>query len=141
MQLEPCPACQRHVRIDERVCPFCAADLTVMVHRAARRALPGERLGRAALMSLSLGVGACVQGQPVYGAPSQPDEDHEGEDATVKDAGPRNASARDAAPLDARAADAGDAQAPDAAPLDAGADSGEPGFFPIYGAPVQRPKL
>jgi hypothetical protein len=145
MKLEPCPACQRHVRADERVCPFCAADLTTMVHRPPRRPMPGERLGRAALMSLSLSagaLGACEQGVPVYGAPSPPDEDHEGQDATVKDAGPRDASVRDAsdAALDARVPDAGDAQV-DAAPLDAGQDAGEPGVFPVYGAPVQRPKL
>jgi hypothetical protein len=28
-QLSPCPACQRHIRINEQSCPFCAARVEV----------------------------------------------------------------------------------------------------------------
>jgi hypothetical protein len=28
MALIPCPACQRHVRAEEKVCPFCAARIS-----------------------------------------------------------------------------------------------------------------
>jgi len=58
MQLEPCPSCDRHVRIDETVCPFCAASIETAMAAASPRALPDRRLGRAALVSFGLSVAA-----------------------------------------------------------------------------------
>ena len=50
--LAPCPACERHVAIDETACPFCAAVLpdSFRQEHACRRAPPG-RLSRAALVA------------------------------------------------------------------------------------------
>lgn len=45
--LAPCPACQRHVRIDETACPFCAAALAP----GEPRVLGRGRLARAAVFA------------------------------------------------------------------------------------------
>lgn len=45
-QLVPCPACRRHVRKMEAVCPFCSA--VVFLAHLPKPALPSRRLGRAA---------------------------------------------------------------------------------------------
>lgn len=52
MQLEPCPHCQRHVRIDEAACPFCAGSLAELV--APSRFAPAARLGRAAVFAFGM---------------------------------------------------------------------------------------
>jgi hypothetical protein len=53
--LSACPACSRHVRIDEPACPFCRAALPAGF--AAPAALrPAGRLNRAALMALRMGA-------------------------------------------------------------------------------------
>lgn len=46
--LEPCPSCARHVRRDQRVCPFCDAALALDALPERRR--PTTRLCRSALM-------------------------------------------------------------------------------------------
>lgn len=57
--LEPCPACRRHVRIDEAACPFCAVALA----GAEPRGLSSTRVARAvvfagaALASVAAGCG------------------------------------------------------------------------------------
>ena len=59
-QLEPCPHCDRHVKVSESSCPFCTGSLAdVFAHRAPRRA-PPARLGRAA--TFAFGVLAMTQG-------------------------------------------------------------------------------
>lgn len=149
MQLEPCPACQRHVRTDERVCPFCAAEIADAMASAPKRGQPVQRLGRAALLSFGLSAGAAAltgcedDTRPVaiYGAPSPP------EDASVDASLPRRDASVDAAVSDARVPDAGsDASTTDASTLDAGRDAGPQvvplygGPVPVYGAPAQQPK-
>src|ERR1700753_3692241 len=61
MGLVSCPECHRHIRRNERACPFCAADVAERVARIPERALPSQRLSRAALMSFAaLGAGATM---------------------------------------------------------------------------------
>jgi len=96
-QLEPCPACTRHIRVDESTCPFCGAQVTTTFAALKARALPRTRLGRAALFAFGVSAAAAVMPgcsddddddggkdtdggaanqdaggnpQPVYGAPS-----------------------------------------------------------------------
>jgi hypothetical protein len=45
--LEPCPSCRRHVRIDETACPFCATALTAGEPRTLKRG----RFSRAAVFA------------------------------------------------------------------------------------------
>lgn len=47
-RLHPCPACARHVRSNERTCPFCDATLPPA---PALTGAPSGRLGRAALFA------------------------------------------------------------------------------------------
>ena len=50
-RLEPCPACQRHVKVTETACPFCAASLADAFATLAPRVVPRARLGRAAMFA------------------------------------------------------------------------------------------
>ncbi len=79
--LAPCPACQRHVRITDTVCPFCSTACS-FAGATARRVLP-RGLKRAAVFALSASVSATACGgeaddglddsvMPVYGAPVSP---------------------------------------------------------------------
>jgi hypothetical protein len=63
MTLEACPACGRHIRKTESLCPFCAADVAAHLAALPPRALPTARLGRAALFAFataSAGSLACA---------------------------------------------------------------------------------
>ena len=84
-QLEPCPHCHRHVRVDETACPFCAG--AVDFTGVAPRVLPRIRLGRAATFAFGIAASAC------------------GSDAPKPDARPADAHVVDA-PHDAHAPDA-----------------------------------
>ena len=87
--LTPCPECNRHVRIVERVCPFCACTLALAATPEPR--LPRTRLGRSATFAFgasllsAAGVTACKDNTlpapivtetpapvPIYGAPPVP---------------------------------------------------------------------
>jgi hypothetical protein len=71
--LIPCPGCNRHVLSREIVCPFCSADLPESIPLQARSTRPFKRLSRAALFTAGaafIGVEACTNVMPVYGAPS-----------------------------------------------------------------------
>ena len=68
--LAPCPACGRHIAIDETTCPFCVAALpdSFRQENACRR-LPGGRLSRAARLAAGaafIGVQASCAGS-AYG--------------------------------------------------------------------------
>lgn len=108
--LTPCPSCGRHVRLTERACPFCAT--AIDLRSVAPRALPTQRLGRAALVTF--GAIAMVTA-PGCGTATQPDDG--GHDAYV-------GGAVDAygAPADAWSA-----------PVDAGTDGGA---VAAYGGPM-----
>ena len=63
--MAPCPACARHVRVRESVCPFCAAALPAdfTAHVAPD---PTARLSRSALAALATAVlgAACAREAP-----------------------------------------------------------------------------
>ena len=70
MHLRPCSGCERHVRADVTVCPFCDAALT---SEADAPVVPAVRLGRAAQMAFgaaavaaSLSMAGCTK-NPVGG--------------------------------------------------------------------------
>jgi hypothetical protein len=58
-QLEPCPHCNRHVKVSESSCPFCAGELADAFANREPRAAPLARLGRAAVFAF--GVVATTQ--------------------------------------------------------------------------------
>jgi len=58
-QLEPCPHCNRHVKVSETSCPFCAGVLADAFANIAPRVAPRARLGRAAVFAF--GVVATTQ--------------------------------------------------------------------------------
>ena len=54
--LVACPACTRHVRVDESTCPFCGSTFDATLREIPRSRTPDLRLGRAALYALSAGT-------------------------------------------------------------------------------------
>jgi hypothetical protein len=78
--LRPCPGCRRHVRIDERTCPFCTAALDA----GAPPALPVGRLTRAAVFS----AGAALAAGAGCGGKTAPAQDPIDNTAAAVDAGP-----------------------------------------------------
>lgn len=128
-QLVPCPACTRHVRVSEALCPFCAAalpdelrsrppqaPLSSRLSRAATYALGtgksrGARLAtRAALAAAALGAAGCSAPVPLYGGPPV-------DLGTDTGAAPAYGAPADLGP-------ATDSGGSDAAPSDAGTDAG-----------------
>lgn len=75
MALSLCATCARHVRIEERTCPFCRAP-----HEASEAPVPAEppRRSRAALvfgaLAISASATACTKDTvaQIYGAPPPP---------------------------------------------------------------------
>jgi hypothetical protein len=158
-QLEPCPHCQRHVRITEAACPFCSAPIARAMARASARTLPTTRLGRAALFAF--GVGAGVTGAGLEGCADDADPQAEAPEPAEE---PLPAVLGGAAPLYGSppprpgprppidpvrdgAVDASTSPGGDAGETDAGAPAmdastprpRDPGAtFPIYAAPPRR---
>jgi hypothetical protein len=54
--LAACPACARHVRVDEPHCPFCRVELSAAFRAQTPPASPAKRLNRAALYALRMGA-------------------------------------------------------------------------------------
>jgi hypothetical protein len=54
--LATCPACARHIRIDEPACPFCRAPLPSSFREVTAPPRPATRLSRAALYALRVGT-------------------------------------------------------------------------------------
>ncbi len=66
-QLAPCPACHRHVLVDDDTCAFCGDRLVSMSRRA---------LGALTAASMGLAVSGCpVRPAAKYGMPPQPQPD------------------------------------------------------------------
>jgi len=66
MKLTPCASCDRHLKADERVCPFCGAQTA----RSVAWAVPlAAVVVGAAIASASCGEMAT----PIYGIPPMPD--------------------------------------------------------------------
>ena len=58
--LFPCPGCARHIRTDERACPFCGAATPEGFGACAKPALTGPVLSRAAVLFMgATAVAAC----------------------------------------------------------------------------------
>lgn len=145
-RLSPCHGCSRHVRVEERSCPFCGIALA---EPSLPRLRGATRVGRAAsfVLGLTMAAAACDDDDPAGKAPRA--------DAATRDAATRDASTRDAeldassqdarvsdARVDASATDArvGDAKV-DAAPEDANVEPADAGDewdgdigIPIYAA-------
>lgn len=70
-RLAPCPACNRHVRLDETQCPFCAATLGDSLK--ARPTMATAGLKRAALFALgaALTTAACGEDDDSKGVAKQ----------------------------------------------------------------------
>jgi hypothetical protein len=54
--LAACPACDRHVRVDEPTCPFCQVGLPPSFRERTAPPPPAARLSRAALYALRVGA-------------------------------------------------------------------------------------
>jgi len=73
--LLPCPACRRHVALEETICPFCQATLSPQRPCAGGCSSPlPARLARAAVVAAAAGaLGAACQSQRMvflpYGVP------------------------------------------------------------------------
>lgn len=148
-RLLPCPSCNRHIRVSEAQCPFCAGAVPVGFGGGAQRARPAPRLSRAALFTLgSLAVTpvACV-GESTDEDQEDADEDadeDEGAGGAATAAGGENSQAVYGAPVDGGSANSsggesssgGDTSQPEyGAPASTGGDQ----QVPIYGAaPVGR---
>lgn len=83
--LAPCPACNRHVDVAERACPFCAAALSPSF-RAQPPLIPVRgRLGRAALMAAGatlMGAAACSSNDSIGSADAATDRPTLSQDAS-----------------------------------------------------------
>lgn len=90
-RLAPCPSCRRHVKLDERTCPFCHTAFT-----SAPVPVSGDgasRLPRVAAIALAASVAttAGCAGAALYGVPD--DGGAPSDDAGLVDAGDDDAGA------------------------------------------------
>ena len=150
-RLVACPSCSRHVRVDERACPFCGVELPAAFAESPAAPSPTVRLSRAALYAVGVGALSLTAAQACGGTVAGGKGDAgSGSDASTQDGNvavpyglppPVDAgSLHDATPSDASAETAaGDAATSDAA--DAGTDVG---IAPPYGGvppdPEPRPE-
>lgn len=119
-RLLPCPACERHVRVTESLCPFCGDALPLAYQSAGAANLPTKRLGRAAKFAF----GAAVAGAMAVSGCG--DDSAPADSGTVTDSGSATDSGTpgDASP-DA-ADDSGMVALYGGPPADSGADAGDP---------------
>jgi hypothetical protein len=83
--LVPCPACNRHVDVAERACPFCATALPAAFQAQEPPAPPRARLGRAALMAAGatlMGAAACSSSDAIRGTDAATDRPAVTQDAS-----------------------------------------------------------
>jgi hypothetical protein len=140
MQLAPCSACRRHVRVDA-ACPFCGGQPT-----APKTPIMSARARRAAVLFAGLlGVAGCGSEEdstgivPPYGLPAR---DTGVTDGTTSDSGPGDTTPADSTTTDTATGDSATADTattdtattdgPSDTPLDT-KDTG--GAVPPYGAP------
>ena len=134
MDLVLCSACQRHVKKDEKACPFCGAQ---------RRGL-AAKAGIVAGIALGLAVAGCENATPLYGLPPVDSGVADANMSTlygVPDLGLDDASivplygpapvdaGPDAAPTDSGLEDASTIALYGPAPIDAGHDAGFAGAY------------
>lgn len=87
IDLAPCPACRRHVRIDETACPFCTAALPAVEPRVLSRG----RFTRAAVFA------GAIAGTAACGGKTKPADSNNVENVSI-DAGPGDTPVPDAEP-------------------------------------------
>jgi hypothetical protein len=125
-RLAPCPGCHRHVRLDERACPFCGAALATAAPPPERTAVPTQRLGRAALFAFGSAIATSAPGCYLAHERGEP------VDRSVVDAWRSEDSGNTAPPYGAAPEDSGhppDARPPETDEPDAGAP------VTLYGGP------
>lgn len=138
IQLAPCPHCQRHLRVSESVCPFCAGSVSGRLVPKQSKPLPTRGLSRAGI--LALGASLAAAGALVEGCAEEPEPEPEDDGRVVPVYGaPVQSDASNPAPP---TSDAGAASDASTGPSDAGViyDAGKPdsgSVVAIYGAPVQ----
>lgn len=129
--LAPCPACSRHVKTTERICPFCKGPLSDALADAA---LPGAstRLTRAAAFAFTASIAVAATGaaglEGCSGATVvEPSDAAATGDGTATDGAPKNDG-----PVD----DGGVQALYGAVPVDAGPDTADDdgGVQALYGA-------
>jgi hypothetical protein len=119
--LAACPACARHVRLDEPSCPFCRAQLPSSFRQMKEPARPATRLSRAAVYALRVGT---LSVSTVACGGSLGTSGNEADGAQV---GPASDAAYGVPPMEASAED-------DALDMNIGSSSGAYGApFPIGG--------
>lgn len=136
-----CAACERHVRVEESVCPFCGAPCESEGAQApAGTRLRGRPGGRAALFLAGVAATAgCDKDEeeempvPVYGVPV----DASGMDAATEEGGVTTDAGDDAmvAPVYGVPVDAG-AEQDASSEKDASADDDAGQVAPAYGVPI-----
>jgi hypothetical protein len=121
--LRPCPGCDRHVRADVTLCPFCDAALAV---DAGSPVLPAARLGRAAQMAF--GAAAVAASLSVAGCTKNPAGDDSGNIVQPYGAPPDRTPTPmlDAATANANANEVDASAALAVAVVDAGHEAGTP---------------
>jgi len=82
-QLEPCPSCKRHIKLDEAACPFCRSQLSDDFRATPLRPRPRSRLGRRAGFAFGLTVAASCGGKEVSGVDAGPPDDAAAESTTI----------------------------------------------------------
>jgi hypothetical protein len=139
--LKPCGSCSRHVRANERVCPFCGERVELFESVAELRLL--SRLDRNTMVALGavlsaagivLGCREAAAPVAIYGAPATPNEVNSVQEPAAP---PSSASPLEPLPPDQPPAEKPPAPpAPSPAPV-APTASAAPGFPPAaaYGAP------
>jgi hypothetical protein len=137
--LRPCAGCARHVRANERRCPFCSAEGRVTESPIPRPS--GLATSRAAVLFFGaaavVGCGGTTTPAsgtgPTDGAPADSAVDH-GDAAIVDGPATTEAGGFDADEADVNVDGAADDGSDDAASVDAGPDH-DAGTIPLYGNP------
>jgi hypothetical protein len=140
----PCTHCQRHVRMDEAICPFCAGSLPLSIVPSANRV--AGRLGRAAKFAFGAAVAASTT--IACGDDSGPGP---GVDSGRADSGSASMDAGGSSMDSGTSTDGGGADSATTmdsgtemvdsgtSMQDAGFDAGDEGMvMPLYGAPPMR---
>lgn len=135
-RLLPCPSCNRHIKVSEAQCPFCAGAVPAGFGEGAQRVRPAPRLSRAALFALgSIAVAPVACAGEATDEDQKEDADEDGNDGAGGEptgSGAATSAGGDGAqPVYGAPADGGDANS-------SGGDSGDGGDTsqPEYGAPV-----
>lgn len=83
IQLEPCPSCKRHIKLDEAACPFCSTPLSDDFRAQRARPRPRARLGLRATFAFGLTVATGCGGKDASSADAGAPEDAALESTTV----------------------------------------------------------